>query len=215
MLLKHGHYWKLIQRTGGLSYDEPKANTWHPLVWICYERVSRHPLIATVHKWSYKSEETLSLWPRQAYGSGCSCPPSPTSLSHVMTGLRTVWHLEETTRSAAKILSGAWSKCLRLQNHSKEADTTLLRKDVHYDTLLSLIHDSHLPSTPLRNMSSHLVCHSQTVTCRQSALSSQPNYQHSDTTNDNDREKVLRYLTVLRTTSSVGTSQRVRVDEPP
>jgi len=31
---------------------------------------------------SYKSEETLSLWLRQAYGSGCSCPPSPTSLSH-------------------------------------------------------------------------------------------------------------------------------------
>jgi len=41
--------------TGGLSYDEPKANTWHLLVWICYERGSRHPLTAAVHKWSYES----------------------------------------------------------------------------------------------------------------------------------------------------------------
>jgi len=92
--------------TGGLLYDEPKAHTWHLLVWICHERGSRHPLTTAVHKWSYKSE-TLSLWPRQAYGSGCSCPPSPTSLSHVTTGLKTVWHLEETTRSSAKMLGGA------------------------------------------------------------------------------------------------------------
>jgi len=34
-------------------------------------------------------------------------PPSPTSLSHVTTGLRTVWYLEETTRSSAKMLGGA------------------------------------------------------------------------------------------------------------
>jgi len=34
-------------------------------------------------------------------------PPSPTSLRHVTTGLRTVWHLEETTRSFAKMLGGA------------------------------------------------------------------------------------------------------------
>jgi len=93
--------------TGGLSYNEPKANTWHLLLWICHKRGSRHPLTAAVHKWSYKLEETLSLWPCQAYGSGCSCLPSPTSLSHVTTGLRTVWHLEETTRSSAKMLGGA------------------------------------------------------------------------------------------------------------
>jgi len=47
--------------TGGLSYDEPKANTWHTLVWIYYERGSCHPLTAAAHKWSYQSEETLSL----------------------------------------------------------------------------------------------------------------------------------------------------------
>jgi len=29
-------------KTGGLSYDEPKANTWHPLVLICYECGSHH-----------------------------------------------------------------------------------------------------------------------------------------------------------------------------
>jgi len=92
--------------TGGLSYDEPKANTWHPLVSICHKWGSYHHLTAAVHKWTYKSE-TLSLWPCQAYGSGCSCPPSPTSLSHVTTGLRIVWHLEETTRSSAKMLGGA------------------------------------------------------------------------------------------------------------
>jgi len=45
--------------------------------------------------------------PRQVYGSGCSCPPSPTSLRHVTTGLRTVWHLEKTTRSSAIMLGGA------------------------------------------------------------------------------------------------------------
>jgi len=48
-----------------------------------------------------------TLWPRQVYGSGCSCPPSPTSVSHVTAGLRTVWHLEETTRSSVKMLGGA------------------------------------------------------------------------------------------------------------
>jgi len=87
------------------------ANTWHPLVWIRYKRGSRHPLTAAVtaavRKWSYKSEQTFSLWPGQAYGSGCSCPPSPMSLSHVTTGLRTIWHLEEATRSSAKMLGGA------------------------------------------------------------------------------------------------------------
>jgi len=76
------------------------------LVWIYYERGSRHPLTAVVHKRSYKSEETLSLWPCQTYGSSCSCPPSTTSLSHDMTGLRTVWHPEETTKPSAKILGG-------------------------------------------------------------------------------------------------------------
>jgi len=50
----------------------------HLLVWVCYERRSRHPLTAAVHK--SKSKETLSLWPHQAYGWGCSCTPSPTSL---------------------------------------------------------------------------------------------------------------------------------------
>jgi len=68
---------------------------------------SRHPLTAAVHKWSYKMEETLSLCPHQVYGSGCSCPPSPTSLSRVTTGLKIVWHLKETTRSSAKMLGGA------------------------------------------------------------------------------------------------------------
>jgi len=87
---------------GGLSYDESKVNTFHLLVGICHERGSRHPLTAAAHKWSYKLEETPSLWPRQAYGSGCSCPPSPASLSHVTTELRTVWHLEDTTRSSRK-----------------------------------------------------------------------------------------------------------------
>jgi len=62
---------------------------------------------STVKRRERQRDETLSLWPRQAYGSGCSCPPSPTSLSHVMIGLRTIWHLEETTRSSAKILGGA------------------------------------------------------------------------------------------------------------
>jgi len=85
---------------GGLSYDEPKANSWHPLVWICYERGCRHPLTSAVHKWS-----------RIAYvggaTTGCSCPPSPISLRHVTTGLRTVWHLEETTRSSAKMMGRA------------------------------------------------------------------------------------------------------------
>jgi len=90
--------------TGGISNDEPKANTWHFLVRICHERGSRHPLTTAVHKWSY---QTLCLWPRQAYGSGCSCPPSPTSLRHVTTGLKTVWHLEETTRSSPKMLDRA------------------------------------------------------------------------------------------------------------
>jgi len=28
------------------------------------------------------SWRTLSLWPRQVHGSGCSCPPDPTPLSH-------------------------------------------------------------------------------------------------------------------------------------
>jgi len=42
--------------TGGLSYNEPKANTWHLLVWICYEHGSRHPFTAAVHKWSYNLE---------------------------------------------------------------------------------------------------------------------------------------------------------------
>jgi len=32
--------------TGSLSSGEPKVNTWNPLVWICYERGSRHPLTA-------------------------------------------------------------------------------------------------------------------------------------------------------------------------
>jgi len=68
-----------------------EANTWHPLVWISYERGSLHPLTGAVHKWYYKSEETLFLWPHQACGSGCSCPPSPTS----------------TTRSSAKMLDEA------------------------------------------------------------------------------------------------------------
>jgi len=93
--------------TASLWYDEPKANTWRLPVWVCYDRGSRHPLTAGVYKWSYKSEETLSLWPCQAYGSGCSCPPSPAFLSHVTTGIRTVWHPEETTRSSAKMLGGA------------------------------------------------------------------------------------------------------------
>jgi len=92
--------------TGGLSYDKPKANTWHPLIWKCYECGSRHPLTAADHKGNYKSKETFSLWPRQTYGSGGCCPPSPTSL-HVTTGLRRIWHLEETTRSSAKMLGGA------------------------------------------------------------------------------------------------------------
>jgi len=48
-----------------------------------------------------------SLWPRQACGSGCSCTPNPTSLGHVTTGLRTVWHLAETTNTCAKMLGGA------------------------------------------------------------------------------------------------------------
>jgi len=48
--------------TGFLSYNEPKANTQHHPVWICYERGSRHPLTTAVHKWSYKSEETFSLF---------------------------------------------------------------------------------------------------------------------------------------------------------
>jgi len=67
--------------TGGLSYDEAKANTWHPLVWICHECESCHPLTAADHKWSYKSEETLSLatsgvWIRLLL-------PTKPSLSHV------------------------------------------------------------------------------------------------------------------------------------
>jgi len=116
MLLKHDTYiesW--YSKNGGLSYDEPKANTWHPLVGISYERESHHPLTAAVHKWNcmYNIDllswriEALSLWPRQTYGSGCSCPPSPISLSHVTKRLRAVWHLEKTTRSSMKMLGGA------------------------------------------------------------------------------------------------------------
>jgi len=90
--------------TRGLLCDKSKANTRHPLVWICHKRRSRHPLTAAVHRWSYKLEETLSLWPRQAYGSGCSCTLS-LHLA-VTTGLRTVWHLEKTTRPSTKMLGG-------------------------------------------------------------------------------------------------------------
>jgi len=82
-------------------------NQRHPLVWICHERGSHHPLTSAVHKWSYKSEETLSLWLGQKYGSGFSCTRSPTPLIHVTTGLRTVWHLEKTTRLSTKTLGGA------------------------------------------------------------------------------------------------------------
>jgi len=46
-------------------------------------------------------------WLIQPYGSGCSRPPSHTSLSHVTRGLGTVWHPEETTRSSAKKLGEA------------------------------------------------------------------------------------------------------------
>jgi len=44
--------------------------------WIYHERGSRHPFTAAVHKWSYKSEETLCLWSCQAYGSSIPCPPT-------------------------------------------------------------------------------------------------------------------------------------------
>jgi len=53
------------------------------------------------------SQKGHSFWPRQAYGSRCCCPPSPTSLSHVTARLRRIWHLEETTRSSANMLGGA------------------------------------------------------------------------------------------------------------
>jgi len=91
--------------TGGLSYDEVKTNAWHPLLWICHEWGSRHTLTVAVHK--AISRRRHSLWPCQAYGQGCSCPPSPTSLRPDMTGPRTVWHPEKTTRSSVTILSGA------------------------------------------------------------------------------------------------------------
>jgi len=64
-------------------------------------RVLLEPCVALI------SNLVASTRPSQAYGSGCSCPPSPTSLSHDTTGLRTVWHLEETIRSSAKMLGGA------------------------------------------------------------------------------------------------------------
>jgi len=107
-LLQHTQAWTKLSKTlncikwyqskyHGITPE--KKNTVHAFR-------SRHPLTAAVDKWSYMSEETLSLWPRQAYGSS-SCPPSATSLSHDTTGLRTVWHLEETTRSSVKMLIGA------------------------------------------------------------------------------------------------------------
>jgi len=86
------------------------------------------------------SRKRHSLWRRQAYGSGCSCPPSPTSLSHVTTGLRTVWYLEETTRSSAKMLGGAghhehrtfsfWCLVCCDGSVSKEGATTRRRSSV-------------------------------------------------------------------------------------
>jgi len=107
----------------GLSYDEPKANTRHPLVWICHEQGSRHPLTAgAVHKWSYKSEETFSIWPLQAYGSGCFCPPSSTSLCYVTTagsgqfgtwrrqlGRSRKYWVKQVTTSTGISLSDLWS----------------------------------------------------------------------------------------------------------
>jgi len=98
-LLKHGHQWKLIQRN------------WRTFIWrtsiLWYEFVM-NVKVATLSQLPSTNEAISrrrhSLWPRQAYGSGCSCPPSHTSLSHVTTGLRTIWHLEETTM---KMLGGA------------------------------------------------------------------------------------------------------------
>jgi len=52
----------------------------------------------------FMSYYLVSLYGRY---SGCSCPPSPTSLSHVTTWLRAVGRLEETMRSSAKMLGGA------------------------------------------------------------------------------------------------------------
>jgi len=75
--------------TGGLSYDESKANTWHPLVWICYERGREVATLSQLPSINEAiSRRRHSLWLRQAYRSGCSCPPSPTSLSHDTTGIR-------------------------------------------------------------------------------------------------------------------------------
>jgi len=69
--------------------------------------MKKPPSHSCIHKWSCKLEETLSVWPCQAYGPGCSCQPSPTPFSHVTTGLRTVWHLEKTTRLSTKTLGEA------------------------------------------------------------------------------------------------------------
>jgi len=52
-------------KTGCLPHDEPKGNTWRPLVCVCHKRGSHHPLTAAIHKWSYKSEQTLA--PCMAY----------------------------------------------------------------------------------------------------------------------------------------------------
>jgi len=82
------------------------SNTRRPLVWICYQRGSRHPLTTAVHKWSYKSEETLSLatagvWIRLLLPTN----PYISQLRHDRA--QDSVDLEETTRSSAKILGGA------------------------------------------------------------------------------------------------------------
>jgi len=86
-------------------YSEPLAIFWYEFVTdLEVATLSQLPPINEAI-----SRRRHSLWSRKAYGSGCSCPPipTPTSPSHVTTGLGTVWHLAETSRSSAKMLSGA------------------------------------------------------------------------------------------------------------
>jgi len=49
---------------GGLSYDEPKANTLHPLVWKCHERVNNNNIATRIllHQGNDNSGSISLLW---------------------------------------------------------------------------------------------------------------------------------------------------------
>jgi len=93
----------LYSETGGLPYDEPILGIfWYEFV--TNVEVATLSQLPSINKARSRRRHSLFGHVRRI---PCSCPPSPTSLSHVTTGLKTVWHLEETTRSSAKMMGGA------------------------------------------------------------------------------------------------------------